>query len=424
MINRYIAIIKSHISVDKLFFRNILWSGFGYSGRILLQVAYFILLARILGSANFGLYSGVLGLVSVFVPFAAWGSGLILIKHISRDPQEFSIYWGTAMIVTLTVGSLLCLVVFGLGTFIYSPLIAMTLVLPVAIGDLFGIRYAELSGQAFQAFQRLSRTSLIWVLFSSLRLIAVVVLILLPINKTLNIWVFFYMVSGLLSGLISMIWVHKELGKGKLSLRGMHGEWRNGFYFSVSTSASGVYNDLDKTMLSRLSTDVIAGEYSAAYRVLDAVYIPVRAIVMSSFPRFFQTGKNGLKDAARYAGRLIPFTVLISGLAWIGMVLISPLLPRILGADYGLTPKIVIWLGPILFFRSIHNLLANTLTGADYVGLRAAVQIIIALLNLVLNLLWIPVYGWMGAVWSSLVSDGGLVVLLFILIYFLNKKQA
>jgi O-antigen/teichoic acid export membrane protein len=46
------------------------------------------------------------------------------------------------------------------------------------------------------------------------------------------------------------------------------------------------------------------------------------------------------------------------------------------------------------------------------------------LLNLVLNLLWIPVYGWMGAVWSSLVSDGGLVVLLFILIYFLNKKQA
>ena len=106
------------------------------------------------------------------------------------------------------------------------------------------------------------------------------------------------------------------------------------------------------------------------------------------------------------------------------MVLIAPVLPRILGADYVLTSKIVIWLGPILFFRSIHNLLANTLTGADYIGLRAAVQIVIALLNLVLNLLWIPAYGWIGAVWSSLLSDGGLVVLLFILIFFLNQKKS
>ena len=292
MLSRYIAAIKSHISFDNIFLHNIIWSGLGYGGRLLLQAAYFILVARILGSANFGLYSGVLGLVSIFVPFAAWGSGLILIKHVSREPQSFSLYWGTALTVTLLVGSLLCIAVIGLSAFIFSPQIAIALVLPVAIGDLFGIRYAELSGQAFQAFQRLSRTSLIWVLFSCLRLSAAVLLFILPIDKSLNLWVVLYMTSGLLSGIISLFWVYKELGKGKIGVTGMRGEWRDGFYFSVSTSASGVYNDLDKTMLSRLSSDVIAGEYSAAYRLLDAVYIPVRAIVMSSFPRFFQAGKN------------------------------------------------------------------------------------------------------------------------------------
>ncbi len=423
IIKRYFAIIKSHISVDKTFLRNVIWSTLGYGGRLLLQAAYFIFVARVLGAGNFGLFSGVLGLVTVFVPFAGWGSGLILVKHVSREPEAFSLYWGTALTVTFLAGIVLCLVVFTFGAIIYSPLEALTILLPVAIGDLYGIRFTELSGQAFQAFQRLSRTSLLWVMLSSFRLLAVVLLVILPIDKSLQMWVFFYMLSGLFAGAFSMLWVRKELGRGKLGLAGMHDEWRNGFYFSVSISATGAYNDLDKTMLSRLSSDAIAGAYSAAYRVLDAIYIPVRAIVMSSYPRFFQAGKDGLKNAMRYAGKLIPVTIGISALAWGGMVLIAPILPGLLGVDYSLTPVIAVWLGPILLFRSIHNLLANTLTGADYQGVRTGAQIVIALFNLVLNLLWIPHYGWLGAVWSSLLSDGGLVFLLFILIFLLNKRK-
>lgn len=420
----YFELIKSHIQTDKTFLHNVIWTTLGYAGRLLLQVAYFIIVARVLGVSNFGLFSGILGLVSVLVPFSSMGSGLILIKHVSRNPETFPLYWGTAISVTLLVGAVLCLAITGLGTIIYSPLEAIMIILPVAIGELFGVRFTELSGQAFQAHQRLSRTSSLWVLLSFFRLVAALLLLIMPVEKPLQMWALIYMLSGLLAGACSIIWVHKELGRGKLGLTGMRGEWRNGFYFSVSTSASGAYNDLDKTMLSRLSTDTIAGAYSAAYRVVDAIYIPIRAIVASSYPRFFQVGKNGLKTVMNYAFRLMPLTIVVSVIAWGGMVLIAPILPDLLGQEYSLTPIIAVWLGPILIFRTIHNLLANTLTGADFQGLRSAIQVGIALFNLGLNLLWIPIYGWKGALWSSLLSDGGLAFLLFFLILWLNKRKS
>jgi len=125
-----------------------------------------------------------------------------------------------------------------------------------------------------------------------------------------------------------------------------------------------------------------------------------------------------------YAFRLMPLTIVVSVIAWGGMVLIAPILPDLLGQEYSLTPIIAVWLGPILIFRTIHNLLANTLTGADFQGLRSAIQVGIALFNLGLNLLWIPIYGWKGALWSSLLSDGGLAFLLFFLILWLNKRKS
>jgi O-antigen/teichoic acid export membrane protein len=49
--------------------------------------------------------------------------------------------------------------------------------------------------------------------------------------------------------------------------------------------------------------------------------------------------------------------------------------------------------------------------------LRTAAQVTVALVNLLLNLWWIPVFGWIGAAWSSLASDGLLAVLNTLLLF-------
>ncbi len=46
------------------------------------------------------------------------------------------------------------------------------------------------------------------------------------------------------------------------------------------------------------------------------------------------------------------------------------------------------------------------LTGAGYQGLRTLAQVGVAAFNILINLWIIPAYGWRGAAWSSIASDG------------------
>ena len=80
------------------------------------------------------------------------------------------------------------------------------------------------------------------------------------------------------------------------------------------------------------------------------------------------------------------------------------------------------WLSLIPFFRSVHYFAADALTGAGHQGLRSAVQVFVALFNVLLNFWLIPAYSWRGAAWSSLASDGLLMVLLWVAVWHLARK--
>jgi O-antigen/teichoic acid export membrane protein len=55
--------------------------------------------------------------------------------------------------------------------------------------------------------------------------------------------------------------------------------------------------------------------------------------------------------------------------------------------------------------------MGGVLTATGLQNFRTAAQVVIAIFNLCLNVMWIPVHGWLGAAWASLASDGALAVL-------------
>lgn len=402
--------------------RNTLWMLLGFGFRLGLQFLYFVLLARILGPEQYGAFVGVAALIMGLSPFASWGSGNILIKHASRDPGLFKKYWGAALATTLASGGALTGLAFLLSGFVFTWETALALALPIALGDLVGIRLADVSGQAFQSRERLSRTSALWVIISASRLLGVLVLYALP-QATAFHWALLYAGSGLLAGILGVAWVVRELGLGPLSLGPMRGEWREGFYFAISLAAQGAYNDLDKTLLSRLVSDAVAGGYAAAYRVLDAAFVPMRALLYATYPRFFREGKRGLESSRTFALRLLPWGLAAGALGTVLVLGLAPLLPTLLGPEYALSATALPLLAPILLFRALHYLAADALTGAGYQGLRSVAQVGVAFVNLGLNLWWIPLFSWKGAVWSSLVSDGLLAALLWLMLLLGSKRR-
>jgi O-antigen/teichoic acid export membrane protein len=396
--------------------RNTAWMLLSHLGRTLVQAVYFVLIARALGAAGYGAFVGATALVAIASPFASWGTGNLLVRAVARDPREFPRYWGMALWTTVIGGTGLAAILAALAGWVLPASVPVALVVVVAAADLICIRLLEASGQAFQAFQRLGRTAQLQFLPTLLRLLAVAGMVAWTDRPTVMRWAVLFLLASALSMMAGLVLVTRELGRPRFE-RGMaRGELREGFHFATSLSAQNVYNDLDKTLLARLSTLGSAGVYAAAYRVIDVAFAPVRALLAASYARFFQHGRGGIAGSLAFALRLLPLGVGYALAAGAGLVALGPVLVAVLGNDYADVTVALRYLALIPLLRVVHYLAADALTGAGHQAARSGVQIGVAVLNVVLNLALIPRLGWRGAALTSIASDAALAVGLWLLV--------
>jgi O-antigen/teichoic acid export membrane protein len=191
---------------------------------------------------------------------------------------------------------------------------------------------------------------------------------------------------------------------------------REGCLFSISTSAQTIYNDIDKTMLARLSTLSAAGAYGAAYRIVDTSLTPIRSLVSAAYPQFFRLGTDGIGATYDYAKRLIGKAVIFGLADFLALAFLAPLVPFLLGSKYADVVPALRLLALIPVMRCAHWFLADALSGANAQGIRTAAQAGVALLNIGLNLLILPRWSWRGAAWTSLVSDAVLLGVIYIMV--------
>ncbi len=401
--------------------RNTLWVALGQVLRVGVQAVYFILIARALGAREYGVYVSVLALVAVAAPFASLGSGNLLIKHVARAPETFPRQWGRALITTVLSGSALLVLVTAVARLWLPPSVSVQFVLAIGAADLLFVRLVDVSAQAYQAYQRMSRTALLQLLLSPVRLVAALVMVAITPAPTALQWGILYLLSAVIGGCIAVALVNRELGKPEFHIGHLGSELGEGAFFSVSLSAQTFTNDIDKAMLARLATLEATGIYAAAYRLVDVAFLPVGSLLMATYAQFFQQGMRGVSATARFARRLVGFGAGYGLLAAAALFLVAPVLPAILGGDYRDAIGAVRWLALLPFLKAIHYFGADALTGAGHQGHRTIVQVGIATLNILLNVWLIPLYSWRGAAIATLVSDGMMGVAIWSLVWYLAR---
>ena len=109
--------------------------------------------------------------------------------------------------------------------------------------------------------------------------------------------------------------------------------------------------------------------------------------------------------------------------AGIGLLLFAPVVPYILGSDYTNVVEALRWLAPIPLLRGLQHFGGDILTGTGFQGLRSGLEVIISIFNIGINLWLIPLYSWQGAAWSSLASDGLLLLMLWSMVAFQYHQQ-
>ncbi|MCX6907648.1 MAG: flippase [Verrucomicrobia bacterium] len=403
--------------------RNTLWMLMGHFVRVGLQAVYFVMIARSLGADGYGAFVGVAALACIFAPFASFGSGNILIKNVARDPSTFARCWGNALLITLVSAGLLVAVLMVVARLMMPASISWVLVLTIAVAELVFARLLDVAGQAFQAFQRLNRTAQFQVLMSVMRVAAVLLLYLTVAKPTAEAWGVFYLVSTAITSAVAVWLVHRELGKAEWSGRGVFSEMKEGFYFSVSLSAQNIYNDIDKTMLTRYSTLDATGIYGAAYRLIEIAMTPVRSLLYAAYAKFFQHGASGVRGGLAFARRFVPMAGGYGLFAALVLCLGAPVVPMVLGPEFERTVEATRWLSLLPFLKTLHYFGADTLTCSGHQGLRSGIQVVVAVFNVLSNLWIIPLYSWRGAAWTSLASDSLLTVLVWTAVWWQVRKS-
>lgn len=402
--------------------RNSVWMFMGQGLSVVVQGGYFFVLARLLGSMEYGVLVGSIALVTMFSQYSNFGSGLIFMRYVSLDRKTFPLYWGNILLTTLTFG---CILVAGvhLGAPWLMGAGNRGILTTLAIGEFLGAQLVVAISQIFQAFEQMRITATLSLLTNLLRLMVAVILFLKFHRISAWQWAYASMGVAVCAAIVSVITVLKKFGKPAFDPRLAMRRAGEGFIFAISGTTTSAYNDLDKAMLGHYGMNAANGIYTMAYRVVDISFMPMRSIYNAAFPRFFQLGAEGLAATSKLALRLIRKTVLLGILAAVGMFVCAPLIPFLAGHGFDKSVLALRWLCLIPLFRSFHMCAGDALAGVGLQPYRLGAQTVAALGNFGLNLYLIPHYSWRGAAAASLVTDGGLAVLCWLLLFVLRARE-
>ena len=395
--------------------RNASWIFLGQGFNTFLLAGYFVVLSRLLGVTEYGILAGATAFVAIVSPYSALGSGLVFMRYVTADRARHGLYLGNILLTTVGMAAVL---VAGLGLSANHILHAgsVSIVVPLAISDCFCSQLTNALSQVFQTYEKPRKMILISGANNLLRFCTALALWSLDSHATARQWALANLGVSVALCVGTVLLITKELGLPRFSIRLSFQRMGEGFAFSLAGSASSVYTDFDKTMLSHYEMYAANGIYTVASRVVNMAVMPAFSMEMAALPRLFQQRAGGFGDVVRYGNVVLKRSLIVGLLMTIVLFTVAPLLPLMFGRGFAESVLALRWLALLPLFRSAHLILGSILTGAGLQHLRTGIQMAVAVINLALNFWLIPRHGWMGAAWSALTTDAllGIIYWLFI----------
>jgi O-antigen/teichoic acid export membrane protein len=401
--------------------RNSLWMFSGQGLSVLAQAAYFIALARLLGSVQYGMLAGAAASVAMISQYGSFGSGLLFLRYVSPDHTRFQEYWGNILMSCLMLGTVL-VVALRLVAPVFLRDIDVRVIVLLAVSDCI---CGQLATTTIQAFERMRYTAMLNTAVSCLRMVLAITMLLTLHHANALQWARASLAVSAAAACCGVGMVTYHFGLPRFHIRLFVQRLWEGFIFAVSGTTTSVYNDVDKAMLAHYGMNAANGIYTMAYRVIDVSAMPIRSIHAAAFPRFFRHGAEpgGLTSTEHFAKRLLRRTSAIGLVTAVVLFLSAPLIPVLVGK--GFTPSVLAlrWLCLIPFFRSFHLSAGDALAGAGRQSTRLLFQMIAALGNLGMNLYLIPRFSWRGSALASLITDAGLGIMMWVVLLWLKHRM-
>lgn len=377
----------------------------------ILSFAYFSLVAAALGPEKLGLYVFALSFASLFSLAVDFGFVSLTIRNFSRDPdgakENFRLFFGIRLLLAAAAIMIMAAAILLLG---YKPeLIAL---LGIAGGIMLMDAFSAWFYALWRARQNLWYEAAGTVIFQLIVLAAGVMALKYSRDLRLLLTV---IALGSAWQIIYTGWLVKR--KLHLSLRPSLGArifpiMKAAWPFFLAMGFIKAYNTLDTILLKNISGDLAAGLYAIPAKVTFTFPFLAMGITAAVYPAMSSYyGAAQTERLRRVFARTVQFLLAVSlpiaaGIALLAEPIILRIWPQFSESVRGL--QILIWAAVFLFveypFGSL--LLATGLEKRNTLnrGIQLATFI-------VLNLILIPRFGFMGAVWTALITSFEIVFL-------------
>ena len=381
---------------------NTLHAGGWSAARVVLQAISLILLARVFGAQGYGALSGTVALYTTLAQLVGLGSGIALVRHFART-GESSKRLPATQATYLVTGVVLCLVAILISFWLLTnPRLSLNVLAPLAFAELVIAPALMPMSFHYQAIERLSISGALMTMAPVARCSAVL-LAMAARPTSLEIFALLYLGCLAAVALVALlVWWPK--GGGVFSWQTVPGEIREGIPYAVTGAAATAGNELDKTMMLRLSSEAATGQYAAASRIMQAAFLPVHALVLAAAPRLFKREHGTSIPLTNFA--LFAVTLVYAGLAALAFWLVAPwLLPLLLGSDFSPATIVIELLALALVTGSVRQIVVMLLTTSDQQKARNVIEVGAIPASLALMGILIPRYSAAGAAAAVILCD-------------------
>lgn len=168
------------------------------------------------------------------------------------------------------------------------------------------------------------------------------------------------------------------------------------YYMSIT-----FLNQIDRVMIERFIGASYAGYYSVAYRAASTINILTIALNQSFMPWIFQKLKN---QENRELNRISTFILIIPFLIALLMVLLAPEIIMVLsGKEYIVAAGIIPSVSIGMCLRFVSQIFINVEMFYEKNKLITIITMVVAVINVVLNGLFIPRFGFLSAGYTTLI---------------------
>ena len=194
--------------------------------------------------------------------------------------------------------------------------------------------------------------------------------------------------------------------------------WKYGWPIMVAGIAFVINENLDKLLIKDMISEEVMGAYSGCYKLAVFMTIFVQAFKMGAEPFFFNHSEK--ENAKETYAEILKYFVICGSIIFLILVSFIDFFKALVIRDseywmaIGIVPIILL---ANLFLGVYHNLSVwYKLTDKTRTGMY--ISIFGAIITILLNIVLIPVMGFMAAAWATLVAYGSMMLISF----FLGKK--